>query len=89
MVKYNYSSSKIPNGYNEAIVKTTIASPRYSQNNILYYLQYLHGAQLASSIETGDIQALISLILCFVPNVQVPGFMIGLIRHIKQVLPVI
>ena len=68
----------IPNGYNEAIVKTTIASPRYSQNNILYYLQYLHGAQLASSIETGDIQALISLILCFVPNAQVPGFMIGL-----------
>lgn len=68
----------IPNGYNEAIVKTTIAAPRYSQNNTLYYLQHLHGAQLASSIETGDTQALIGLILCFVPNAQVPGFMIGL-----------
>ena len=37
----------IPNGYNEAIVKTTIVAPRYSQNNTLYYLQHLHGAQLA------------------------------------------
>ena len=68
----------IPRGYNEAIVKTTIVAPRYSQDNTLYYLQHLHGAQLASSIETGDMQALIGLILCFVPNAQVPGFIIGL-----------
>lgn len=68
----------IPSGYNEAIVKTYLSAPRYGQTNTIYYLKHLHGAQLASSIETGDAQALIGLILCFVPNAQVPGFMIGL-----------
>lgn len=68
----------IPNGYNEAIVKTTIVAPRYSQDNTMYYLQHLHGAQLASSIETGNIQALIGVLICFVPHSLVPGFMISL-----------
>lgn len=68
----------IPTGYNEAIVKTYLSAPRYGQTNTIYYLKHLHGAQLASSIETGDTQALAGLILCFVPNAQVPGFMIGL-----------
>ncbi len=55
--------------YSNAIIKTTIVAPGYSQNNTKLYLSNLQGAQFASSIETPAGTTIVLTALGFIPIV--------------------
>lgn len=55
--------------YQNAIIKTSITAPRYSQNNTKIYLTTKQGAKFASKIETGYAENTIFTALGFVPKI--------------------
>lgn len=64
-----WNTVTIPSRYNEAIVKTHLTAPQFSQVTIKSYLNSQNGAKFASSVETGNAYALAGLFGGFIPVV--------------------
>lgn len=59
----------IPSGYNNAIIRSVLTAPSYSQKNTIYYFTTNRGAQFASNLEVGAAASLIAMATGFIPYV--------------------
>ena len=59
----------LPTWANNAIVKTSLAAPRYGQTNIYYYFTKDNANIYAMSLDTGSTEGLLALLGGFIPKV--------------------